>query len=312
MTQGLLAAFGTLLAWTISAFFTTNASRAVTPALINKIRLLYAVLALALIVMFTGGLSPVQLFTQPDLRNWLGLGCSGIVGLALGDFFGFTGLRILGTARASLFNTFAPAVALMLGMLWLNETVNWVGVAGILITIMAVTVLLGGRRERSEVVAEGYGDFKRGILFCTLGTICQGGGVVLSRMGIAHQDAAPVISPFHQAWIRLLVAFSVIFIADLIRRKNIRFIRPVLNNPVALKNMLIGSTFGSIIGATLAMLTVHTLEVSVAQTIFSLVPVCIFIAGWFSGKKRLYPLQVLSLLAAIAGVMLLIWRNKII
>jgi len=312
MTQGLLAAFGTLGAWTISAFFTTNASRAVSPALINKIRLLYAVLALAIIVMLSSGLSPVALFTRPDWRNWLGLGCSGIVGLAIGDVCGFTGLKILGTARASLFNTFAPAVALLLGMFWLHETINWVGVAGIMLTISAVTLLLGGRRERSEVMAEGYGDFKKGILFCTLGTICQGGGVVLSRLGIAHQDAEPLISPFHQAWIRLLVAFGVIFVADLIRRKNIVFIRPVLNNRVALKNMLIGSAFGSIIGATLAMLTVRTLEVSVAQTVFSLVPVCIFIVGWVSGRKTMYPLQLMSLLAAIAGVMLLIWRNQIV
>ncbi|MBK6292861.1 MAG: hypothetical protein IPF59_14135 [Ignavibacteria bacterium] len=59
---------------------------------------------------FTMQVWPWALITESGPGQWLWLGISGVVGLSIGDLFGFTSLRILGARRQCCWH-FAPAAA---------------------------------------------------------------------------------------------------------------------------------------------------------------------------------------------------------
>jgi drug/metabolite transporter (DMT)-like permease len=50
----------------------------------------------------------------------------------------------------------------------------------------------------------------------------------------------------------------------------------------------------------------------VAQTIFAMVPLFALLIAFFVYKEKITARSVWGIVAALAGVMLLIWRNKIV
>jgi drug/metabolite transporter (DMT)-like permease len=75
--------------------------------------------------------------------------------------------------------------------------------------------------------------------------------------------------------------------------------------------MVAGTFFGPVIGVSLAMYSVSLIDASVAQTIFSLVPVFVLPIGYFLLKEKITLTSVIGALIAILGVVILIWRDVI-
>lgn len=121
-----------------------------------------------------------------------------------------------------------------------------------------------------------------------------------------------IISPIDASWIRMLMAFGSIYLIDLIRRKDVWFIQPIVQHKEAIKYILMGTLFGPVIGVALSLLAASSIDVSVAQTILSLVPMIVFPLSAFLYKTPFTLKMLLSVLIAIAGVMVLIWQDKII
>jgi drug/metabolite transporter (DMT)-like permease len=75
--------------------------------------------------------------------------------------------------------------------------------------------------------------------------------------------------------------------------------------------MTAGTFFGPVIGVSLAMYTVSLVDASVAQTIFSLVPVFVLPIAYFIFKEKVTGASIIGALIAILGVVILIWRDAI-
>ncbi|MEO7768833.1 MAG: EamA family transporter, partial [Ferruginibacter sp.] len=60
-----------------------------------------------------------------------------------------------------------------------------------------------------------------------------------------------------------------------------------------------------------AMISIQYINVAVAQTIFSLVPVWAFIVAYFYFKEKISPRAIAGVICAIIGVGILIWRNEL-
>ncbi|MBK6988169.1 MAG: EamA family transporter [Bacteroidetes bacterium] len=58
-----------------------------------------------------------------------------MVGLTFGDYFAFEAYSILGARLGSVLTTFAPAAALCLAWILLGETLSFIRIIGIFITI---------------------------------------------------------------------------------------------------------------------------------------------------------------------------------
>lgn len=307
-TFGLILGLCTVCSWTIGTFAFTNASRLVHPSVLNHVRIAFAVILLGIISCIVGGFSPIELFLIPTLESWFWLGLSGIIGLSVGDYFGFTGLKILGSRRGSLFATLSPGAALLTGIFLLSESIGWLGLVGMFISLSGVFSVLFSRKEREGVVNDNHGNIKMGVIFGVLGAVCQGVGLVFAKKGMTGAN----LLPFHSAWIRMFVAVISFYTIPSFRNSGRSHFKEIFSNKKALKMTLTGVIFGPVIGVSLSLATVARIEASVAQTIFALVPVSIMIVSAAYFRENIRWETVIGVIISVIGVIILIWRDVIL
>ena len=83
------------------------------------------------------------------------------------------------------------------------------------------------------------------------------------------------------------------------------------NRESGLRFAVLGTLFGPVIGVTLSLFTVSYLDASVAQTVFSLVPVVTLVISAIIHREPLRMKMVAGVLVAVAGVVVLVWRDAI-
>lgn len=312
---GELVAIGTTISWSIGIFPFTEAARRLGPNTVNHFRLLMAVGFLTILSLVFLPINIAQLFTTALPEHWLWFGLSGIVGLAMGDYFGFTSFAILGPRIGSIFSTLAPAAALSVGYFMIGERINMIGIIGIIITIGGVIWLTLTKKAKSEMKDHQYGSIQKGIVFGILSAVCQGVGVVFANKGFTYQQNNTDLAFFHATWLRMISATAIIFLLSGIRGKLKEYVQPVLKNQNNGNIYTLGGTiFGPVIGVSLSMFAVSLLhnKPSVAQTIFSLMPIFALPLAWIFYRERITLKAILGALIAIVGVIILIWRDEII
>lgn len=307
MNTGLIAAFGTLACWTIGTFAFSLASQRSNPAAVNRVRLVMASLLLALVCATLFNVSFNQLLSAPTLTQWFWLGLSGIIGLTLGDYFAFTAYSILGSSKTSLFSTFAPVAALLLGMIMLNETINLTGLIGMSVSTAGIIWFVQANKKEAEEKHDEKPILK-GVLFAILGAVGQGLGLVCAKKGLSS-DA--FIHPVHATWIRMTIGALAAYTAVLFRLNIWNEAKQVTATASKLKPLLIGTTFGPVIGVSLSLLAATQLPVGIAQTIFSLLPITVMLAAVLSGKEKVKTNAIVATAICLCGVLILVWRSEL-
>jgi drug/metabolite transporter (DMT)-like permease len=312
---GELIALCTTISWSIGILPFTEAARRLGPVAVNHFRLLLAVIFLTILSVVFLPISFLDLFTSPLPQHWLWFGASGIVGLALGDHFAFTSFAILGARIGSVFSTLAPTAALMAGYFIIGESINVIGIIGIAITIAGVIWLTLSRSAKASMQDHEQGSVMKGIVFAVLSALCQGVGVVMANKGFQSQLHNADIPAFQATWIRMITATVVVFLLTIVRGKWKETIQPIVENKnKGISYTIAGTVFGPVIGVSLSMLAVSLLhnKPSVAQTIFSLVPVFVLPLSYLFYKEKITLKAVLGALIAILGVVILIWREELL
>ena len=307
MLLGLLAAIGTLAAWSFGTLVFFKASRIIAPSLLNRTRLLLAAIVTGVIVMVFNGFGPWRLITDPTTMQWVWLGLSGLVGLSIGDFMGFTGLRILGARRQSVVMTTAPAAAAIGAWLLLDETLSFVGILGMALSIGGVMWSLAGTHERKAVHSEGFGTFTTGVLLAFGGALCQGFGLVLAKMGMVGQGAE--VSAVHATFMRMGVAFFGAYLVDYVRRDRVRPMKEAFATRKGTNTILLATVLGPVVGVSLSLYAAREIGVAVAQTIFSLIPLVVMSLAAIQGHERLRLRPILGAVIAVVGVAILVTQN---
>src|SRR6478672_1490999 len=131
MNTGLLFALATTVSWAIGIFPFTIAARKLGANSLNHFRLLLACIFIGTIGIVTHGQTFFNYFSAEYSSAWFWLGLSGIVGLTIGDHFAFAMYSILGARIGSILTTFAPAAALILGSILIDERISVIGISGI-------------------------------------------------------------------------------------------------------------------------------------------------------------------------------------
>lgn len=147
---GELIALATTLCWSIGVFPFTEATKRIGAESVNQFRLFLAWVIISIILFFSHQLNLIELFQQPNTTQYLFLGLSGIIGFSIGDYCSFNSFKLLGPKLASLYTTFAPSVALLIGYIELNESINAYGLLGIAITIAGVVWLTFSKKDSAE------------------------------------------------------------------------------------------------------------------------------------------------------------------
>lgn len=307
--SGELIALITTLCWSLGIFPFTEAAKRIGSAPLNQYRLLLAWIIISIILFFWNDLNFVELFTEPQPYHFIFLGLSGIIGFSIGDYCSFNSFKLLGPKLASLYTTFAPGAALLIGYIALNESVNLIGIFGILITVSGVIWLTLSKKDSNAATQVGYTRDKRGIIYGIIGALCQGTGLVLSKYGMDYYEVK--LTTMHAVWIRLLFAFSAAFIVSLLAGKLKANSKPIFTNEKNnLPFLFFGTILGPVMGVTLSLFAIQKLEVAVAQTIFALLPLFVLPISLIIYKERITSQSVFACLLALVGVLLLIWRNE--
>lgn len=312
LNSGLTAAFATLLCWTVGTFAFTIASKRADPAAVNRVRLFFAALLLSVVVVVFFKVSFVELFTLPTLGEWFWLGLSGIIGLTLGDYFAFTAYSILGSSRTSLFSTFAPVAALLLGMIILGESINGVGIIGMMISTGGIIWFIQSTQKSNDKAID-KSQVLKGITYAILGAVGQGLGLVCAKKGlnITH-DTGTDLSAVHATWIRMGIGTLAAYSIAVFKRNVWTELKIITSSKSIITPLLTGTLFGPVMGVSLSLFAASQIPVGIAQTIFSLLPITVMLAATLSGREKINGPSIIAAVICMVGVFVLVWRDELI
>lgn len=311
--MGIVFALITTLCWSFGIFPFTEAARRFGSAALNQYRLLLAWIFISIIACIVYGISPLTLATSPTAHNYLYLGLSGIIGFSIGDFFTFQSYKLLGPKLSSLYTTIAPCSALIFGTFFLGENINAIGVIGIAITIGGVIWLTLSKKDTAEAQRKGFDRNITGIVSGIIGALCQGCGLVLSKLGFEITTEAQQIPTLQAVWIRLLFAFITATLFALVAKTFVASTRAVFSNQnQGLKYMFAGTMLGPVCGVSCSLLAVTHLKAAEAQTIFALLPVFVLPLNYIFYREKITWPSALACITAVSGVFVLIWRETIL
>lgn len=312
--QGIAAAIGTAFCWAMSALFFTAASRRIGQFHVNQIRLVQACLFLGAACLVTGA------FTMAPWAQLALLALSGLVGLALGDAALFLSLQIIGARRGSLIMALAPGFTALLMVPLLGETLGWVGIVGMVITLSGVMWVVLERGQPGEIV----GNAKLGIIMGVLGAIGQAAGLILSKAGLGMEhpegllnslfhvtrDNVKPLSPLYGTFVRMLVGM-VLLVGYGIAAGKFGATLHALKDRKGLGQTTGGAFFGPFVGVTLSLAAVSWTNTAVAATIIGTSPVLVIPIVRIVYKQKITARAVVGALVAVGGVAVLAMRNQL-
>jgi len=312
--HGVAAALGTAFCWALTALFFSAAARRIGQFHVNQIRLVQASVLLTIACLVTGAFA-VAPWPQVVL-----LAVSGLVGLTLGDAAFFLCLQILGPRRGALIMALAPGFAALMMVPLLGETLNWAGIAGMVITLLGVMWVVLERGQPGEIV----GSAVLGIIMGVLGALGQAGGLILSKAGLGMSDPGGALNefagitadnvvglnPIYGTLIRMLAA-TALLVGYCVAIGRFRGTLNALKDRKALKQTSLGTLFGPFVGVTLSLAAVAWTNTAVAATVMAISPVLVIPVVVFVYRQRVSWRALAGALVAVAGVAVLTLRDTI-
>jgi drug/metabolite transporter (DMT)-like permease len=298
LSIGALAALLTALVWSFTAIFFTLASDRVGALSVNRTRLLFAVALLGSVHWAVYG-SPLP---DATATQWLWLGLSGVVGLALGDTFLFQALVDLGPRKAMLVMSSWPIVSALMAFFFLSESLGMRELGGIFLTVSGIAWVIAERTGKGGTEPTRRERLGRGTLCGVGGAVCQAAGLVAAKQGLT--GGLPALSG---TLIRMLAATAAIWAITLVMggvRENFSKFR----DRKALLFTVCGSVTGPFIGVWMSLFAVSHAKVAVASALMALVPVLLLPEMRLMFGERISSRAIFGTLASFCGVLVLIWK----
>ncbi len=298
MTNGLwgeLAALGAAFLWAAVAVLFEKIGRRVRPLEMNLLKGSLAILLLSLtLLLTTAGFNWSIPFWALGV-----LLVSGAVGIGLGDTAYFAALRSIGIRRSLLLGTLAPPTTAVMGLLFLGESLSWMGWAGVLLTTAGVAwVITEQTGHQPEEPRSAH--ITRGVIFGVLSALCQAGGAILSRLVFLNTE----VSPLQSAILRLIAGVGILYLWILFQRESIlRWSKePGARRLWAL--IITSVVFGTYLAIWLQQISFKLAPTAIAQTLIATSPIFSLPIAWLMGEK-LSARAIIGVFIAVAGVALL-------
>lgn len=300
---GELAALGTAVCWSVSAFAFEAAGKRLGSRVLNVVRMAFALVFLVALNTALRG-QPVPLDVEAKAWGWLIV--SGLVGFTFGDLCLFRAFILIGPRLSTLVMALAPLFAACLGWIFLGErmtTYDLLGMAAIALGIywavrarpMPALEGIVGEAPSSERNSRDRG---KGLLLAVAGALGQAGGLVLSKLGMGRHH------PLAAAEIRVLAGLlgfaAVITVARAWPR-----VGSALRDRQAMAPTLLGSVFGPFLGVSLSLIAVQRTSAGVAASLMATAPVMILPVVVFFKHERVGVAGFVGAALAVLGVALL-------
>jgi len=295
--MGEMAALATSFFWSLTSIQFTLAGRRIGSQAVNRLRLALAVCYLSLAHWLLYG-EVWPLHAEPFRWGWLGL--SGAVGLVLGDASLFQAFVLIGPRRAMLLMTLVPVISALLAWGWLGETLQWVEIGAVLLTVGGVAWVVSERRTAQKAATSGEGSYALGVLLGLGGAVGQSLGLVASKQGLVGNF--PSLSA---TLIRMLVATALIWLLALLQRKSGTTLRALQDKKSGLF-VAGGALTGPFLGVWSSMVAVQNAQVGIASALMALSPIILIPLERWIFHEQITPRAVVGTVVALAGATLIL------
>ena len=302
---GELISIGVAFSWTATALLSEFGSKRLGNLTLNVLRMVLAlVFSLVLFVVVTG--NPLPAGASPEAAGWMLL--SGLVGYVIGDFCLFQCYIIIGSRYGQLFMTLAPLSAALMARVTLGQQMRVMSIEAMLVTLLGIAISVLGRGEHHKV------SLKlplNGVLFAIGAAVCQGVGLVLSKIGMDHYEASMVaeagmpewLVPFSANFYRCLagvIGFSVL----LYYRDGIEPLREAMHDKKGLSVATATTIFGPFVGVGFSLMAVQYTAAGIASTLMAMTPIIILLPSYWLFHEKITWRAVVGAFISVVGVSL--------
>lgn len=302
---GELISIGVAFSWTATALLSEFGSKRLGNLTLNVLRMLLALLfSLVLFGVVTG--SPLPPGASAEAAGWMLL--SGLVGYVIGDFCLFQCYIIIGSRYGQLFMTLAPLAAALMAWLTLGQQMKAMSIVAMLVTLLGIGISVLGRGEHHKV------SLKlplNGVLFAIGAAVCQGVGLVLSKIGMDHYETTALAEAGIPDWI---VPFSANFyrcIAGIIGflfllwvANGLEHLREAMHDRKGLTVATATTIFGPFVGVGFSLMAVQYTSAGIASTLMAMTPIIILLPSYWLFHEKITWRAVLGAVISVCGVSL--------
>ena len=297
---GELISIGVAFSWTATALLSEFGSKRLGNLTLNVLRMLLALL-FSLVLFWVVMGSPLPPIGSMEACGWMLL--SGLVGYVIGDFCLFQCYIIIGSRYGQLFMTLAPLSAALMAWVTLGQQMTMMSIVAMLVTLTGIGISVIGRGEHHKVSLKLPTN---GVLFAVGAAVCQGVGLVLSKIGMDHYQTTDMpewLIPFSANFFRC-VAGIIGFLLLLYWREGFAPLRTAMHDRKGLTVATATTIFGPFVGVGFSLMAVQYTDAGIASTLMAMTPVIILLPSyWLFGQKITWR-SVLGALISVVGVSL--------
>ena len=298
---GELISIGVAFSWTATALLSEFGSKRLGNLTLNVLRMgLALVFSLVLFVVVTG--NPLPPGASAEAAGWMLL--SGVVGYVIGDFCLFQCYIIIGSRYGQLFMTLAPLAAALMAWITLGQQMTGMSILAMFITLAGIGISVLGRGEHHKV---GLKLPLNGVLFAIGAAMCQGIGLVLSKIGMDHYEATANMPdwlvPFSANFYRC-VAGIIGFTLLLYFRKGLDPLHEAVHDKKGLAVATATTVFGPFVGVGFSLMAVQYTAAGIASTLMAMTPIIILLPSYWLFHQKITWRAVAGAVISVVGVSL--------
>ena len=290
--------------WTATALLSEMGSKRMGNVTLNFVRMAITLLFSAIFFWLVTG-SPLPAKASSEAYLWMML--SGLVGYVIGDFCLFQCYIIIGSKFGQLFMTMAPITAAFMAWITLGQELKPISMVAMAVTLAGIAITVLGRGENHHSVSLKLP--LNGVLFAIGAAVCQGVGLVLSKIGMNHYESsmsepcAPWILPFYANVFRCLAGITG-FAILLMFREGFKPLRKNLTDRTSMTVATLTTIFGPFVGVGCSLLAVQYTSAGIASTLMALTPIIIILPARWLFKQPITFKSVVGAMISVAGVSL--------
>ncbi|MBR4898522.1 MAG: DMT family transporter [Prevotella sp.] len=303
---GELISIGVAFSWTATALLSEFGSKRLGNLTLNVLRMAMALLfSMVLFGVVTG--SPLPIGVSSEACSWMLL--SGLVGYVIGDFCLFQCYIIIGSRYGQLFMTLAPLSAALMAWITLGQQMSAMNIVAMLVTLFGIGISIVGR-------ASHHPGFSlrlplNGVLYAVGAAVCQGVGLVLSKIGMDQYDLTAMaevgmpewLVPFSANFYRCIAGIAG-FLLLLWLRDGMKPLSDALHDKKGLTVATATTIFGPFVGVGFSLMAVQYTAAGIASTLMAMTPIIILLPSYWLFKERITWRAVVGAVISVIGVSL--------
>jgi len=290
---------GVAFSWTATALLSEYGSKRMGNLVLNVLRMALSLLfSLPLLAVFAGGLLPQGM--GAEACGWMLL--SGLVGYVVGDYCLFQCYIVIGSRYGQLFMTLAPLAAAVMAWVALGQRLQPATLAAMLVTLAGIGISVLGRGQHHRVALSLP---VRGVLFAVAAAVCQGVGLVLSKIGMDHYppDTMPAwVVPFSANSLRQIAGLAGFVLLLLWRERSLMPLRHALSDRRDMTVATLTTIFGPFVGVGFSLMAVQYTAAGIASTLMAMTPVIIILPSWWLFRQPVTWRAVAGAVISVVGV----------